>query len=109
MIILKIDLVIHKNFLTMISISLFYSCEKVFAQKKYTNYKEKFNETSSPEKEYFYRYQIMEDITDADYAYVKRVYLDFLKKTVGDSHDLYVQKDTLLRADVYENFRNMFL
>ena len=26
---------------------------------------------------------------------------------VGDYHDLYVQSDTLLLEDVYENFRNM--
>ena len=26
---------------------------------------------------------------------------------VGDYHDLYVQSDTLLLQDVYENFRNM--
>ena len=28
---------------------------------------------------------------------------------IGDYHDLYVQSDTLLLADVYENFRNMCL
>ena len=27
---------------------------------------------------------------------------------VGDYHDLYVQSDTLLLEDVYENFRNVF-
>ena len=34
---------------------------------------EKFNETSSPEKEDFYSLLYMEDITDADYACTKRV------------------------------------
>ena len=34
---------------------------------------EKFNETSSPEKEDFYSHLNMEDITDADYAHAKRV------------------------------------
>ena len=30
-------------------------------------------------------------------------------KNLGKYHDLYVQSDTLLLADVYENFRNMCL
>ena len=38
---------------------------------------EKFNETMSPEKENFYSHLNMENITDADYAQVKRVCTDF--------------------------------
>ena len=49
----------------------------------------------------------MEDITDADYAHAKRVCKDFEIKTLGEYHDLYVQSDTLLLVDVFENFRNM--
>ena len=37
---------------------------------------EKFNEATLPEKE-FYSNLNMEDITDADYIYVKRVCKDF--------------------------------
>ena len=51
----------------------------------------------------------MEDITDADDAQVKRVCKDFEIKNLGEYHDLYVQSDTLLLADVFENFRNMCL
>ena len=51
----------------------------------------------------------MEDITDADYAHAKRVCKDFEIKNLGEYHDLYVQSDTLLLADVFENFRNMCL
>ena len=51
----------------------------------------------------------MEDVTDADYARVKRVCKDFDIKNLGEYHDLYVQSDTLLLGDVFENFRNMCL
>ena len=51
----------------------------------------------------------MEDITDADYAHPKRVCKDFEIKNLGEYHDLYVQIDTLLLADAFENFRNMCL
>ena len=68
---------------------------------------EKFNETSLPEKEDFYSHLNTEDITDADYAHAKRVCKDFEIKKIGEYHDLYVQSDTLLLADVFENLRNM--
>ena len=70
---------------------------------------EKFNETLLPKKEDFYSHLNMEDITDADYAHAKRVCKDFEIKNLGEYHDLYVQSDTLLLADVFENFRNMCL
>ena len=70
---------------------------------------EKFNETLLPEKEDFYSHLNMEDITDADYAHAKRVCKDFEIKNLGEYHDLYVQSDTLLLADVFENFRNTCL
>ena len=67
---------------------------------------EKFNETSLPEKD-FYSHLNMEDITDVDYAHAKRVCKDFEIKRLGEYHDLCVQSDTLLLADVFESFRNM--
>ena len=49
----------------------------------------------------------MEDITDADYTHAKRACKDFKIKNLGEYHDLYVQRDTVLLVDVFENFRNM--
>ena len=49
----------------------------------------------------------MEGITDVDYRLGKTVFEYLINKNLGDSHDLYVQSDTLLLADVFENFRNM--
>ena len=80
---------------------------KVIYPYEYMDDWEKFNETSLPEIEDFYSHLNMEDITDADYAHAKRVCKDFEIKKIGEYHDLYVQSDTLLLADVFENLRNM--
>ena len=70
---------------------------------------EKFNETLLPEKEDFYSDLHMDDITDADYAHPKRVCKDFEIKYLGEYHDFYDQSNTLLLANVFENFRNTCL
>ena len=62
---------------------------------------EKYDEKSLPDKEYFYSTLNMENIDDIDYRHGNNV------KNPGEYHDLYVQSDTLLLADVFENFRNM--
>ena len=67
----------------------------------------RFDETSLPDKEAFYSNLNMEDITNVDYRHGKTVFEYLINKNLGDYHDLYVQSDTLLLADVFENFRNM--
>ena len=68
---------------------------------------ERFDETSLPDKEAFYSSLNMEDITDVDHRHAKRVFRILNNKSLGDYHDLYIQSDTLLLADVFEKFRNM--
>ena len=51
----------------------------------------------------------MGDIIAADYMYAKRVCKDFETKNLGEYHNLYIKNDTLLLADVFENFRKMCL
>ena len=70
---------------------------------------ERFNETSLPSKESFYSNLNMEDIDDIDYRHGNNVFNKFKLNNLGDYHDLYVQSDTLLLADVFENFRDMCL
>ena len=45
-------------------------------------------------------------ITDVNYRQAKKVFKEFKMNSLGYYHDLYVQSDTLLLADVFENFRN---
>ena len=66
---------------------------------------DKFNETSIPSKESFYSNLTMENITETDYIHANNVFKTFKLNNLGDYHDLYVQSDTLLLADVFENFR----
>ena len=67
---------------------------------------DRFDETSLPDKEAFYSSLNLEDITDVDHRHAKRVFKSLNNKNLGDYHNLYVQSDTLLLADVFENFRN---
>ena len=68
---------------------------------------ERFNETSLPSKEDFYSNLNMEDIDVIDYRHGNKVFERFKLENLGQYHDLYVQSDTLLLADVFENFRDM--
>ena len=70
---------------------------------------ERCNETSLPNKESFYSNLNLENIDDIDYRHVNNVFKRFKLKNLGEYHDLYVQSDTLLLADVFENFRNTCL
>ena len=62
----------------------------------YENEWEKFNETSLPEEEEFYRNLNIADITDANYMHAKRFCRDFKMKDLGEYNDFCLKKDTLL-------------
>ena len=65
-----------------------------------------FKEESLPDKESFYSELNNEHITDEDYAHAQKVRDTFKIKNLGEYHDLYVQSDTLLLANVFESFRD---
>ena len=66
---------------------------------------EKFNETLRPPKEAYHSKLNEEGISDANYAHVQKIWEILELKKQGEYHDLYVQWDTLLLADVFQNFR----
>ena len=67
---------------------------------------EKFNETESPPKKYFYSNFNLGNISDKDCKQIQKVWETFEIKSLDEYQDLYVQCDTFLLADVFENFRN---
>ena len=74
---------------------------------EYADTWERFSEISLPSKEDFYSNLNMEDISDIAYRHANNVFKRFKLQNLGDYHDLYVQSDTLLLADVFNNFRDM--
>ena len=67
---------------------------------------EKFDETWLPEKGNFYRHLSMEALL-IETMRMRRVCKDFEIKSLREYHDLYVQGNTLLLADVFETFWSM--
>ena len=51
---------------------------------------ERFDETSLPDKKYFYSELNLADITHKDYSHAQKVFEE-LCTDVGDYHDLYAQ------------------
>ena len=67
---------------------------------------ERLNETPLPDKEALYSKLYLEEITDESYIHAQKVFEEFTIKNLAKYHDLYVQSDTLLLADIFENFKN---
>ena len=70
---------------------------------------DRFSEKALPDKDSFYSSLTMEDISKTDYVHANNVFKKFGMNNLGDYHDLYVRSDTLLLADIFENFRQSCL
>ena len=73
---------------------------------KYMDSWKRFKEESLPDKESFYSELYKEHVTDEDYTHAQKVWDTFRTKNFGEYHDLYVQSDTTLLADIFESFRD---
>ena len=68
---------------------------------------DKLNATRLPPKEAFYSKLNDVDISETDYQHAQKVWETFEMKAMRDYHDLYLESDVLLLADVFENFRDV--
>ena len=105
---LKSNLRTHLSFVITINKFILLLRKGVYPDE-YMNDWEKFNETTLSEKEKFYSNLNMEDITDTGCMNAKRVCKDFEIKNLGEYHELYLKSDTLILADVFQNFRKISL
>ena len=69
----------------------------------------RFKEETLPDNKYFDSELNKDSITAEERARAQKVWDTFKIKNLGDHHDLYVQSDTALLADVFENFRDKCL
>ena len=79
---------------------------KVVYPYEYMDSWEKFDKTILPAKEAFSSNLSFDDINDEVYLQAKKTEGEFEIKNLDEYHNLHVQTDTLLLADVFENFRN---
>ena len=69
----------------------------------------KFQETQLPPKESFYNDLSKKDISNEDFEFVHKLWETFNLKNLGELHDLYMETDALLLADVFESYRKSIL
>lgn len=69
----------------------------------------KLNQNSLPREEEFDTKLNRTSISEEDYEHAKKVFNVFKIGTKREYHDLYLEADVLLLADVFENFRDILV
>ena len=70
---------------------------------------DKFEEKRLPSKDEFYSKLNMSGISEKNHQHACKVWNEFGLKNMGDYHDLYLETDVLLLANVFESFRKVCL
>ena len=63
---------------------------------------DRFSETTLPPKSSFYSKLNMSGVSNQDYEHASTVQRDFGIRNLGEYHDLYLQTDIILLANVFE-------
>lgn len=69
----------------------------------------RFQETTLSPQQVFFNDLDGKTVSDQDYLHAQWVWDVFNIQTLGQYHDLYMETDVHLLADVFENFRNLCL
>ena len=75
----------------------------------YMDSPKRLEETQLPPKKAFYSKLTKQKCSDENYKHAQKIWKEFNMKTMKDYHDLYLELDVLLLADVFENFREVCL
>ena len=76
---------------------------------RYMNSFDRFHESSLPSKNSFYNDLEEAHISEEDYLHAETVWNVLKIQNLGEYHDLYMETDVHLLADVFENFRDLCL
>jgi hypothetical protein len=76
---------------------------------RYMNSFKRFEESSLPPQKAFYNDLDGKTVSDQDYLHAQRVWDVFKIQNLGQYHDMYMETDVHLLADVFENFRSLCL
>ena len=70
---------------------------------------EKFEESCLPPKEKFYNDLSKTHISEDEHEFIQELWETFKLKNLGELHDLYMETDVLLLADIFQEFRHFSL
>ena len=76
---------------------------------EYMDSSKKFSENKLPDRCKFFSSLKYKCISEKDYLKANKIWNVFIMNTVGDYHDLYLETDVLLLANVFEKFINTSL
>ena len=99
----------HDNFIHFLSDE---ETAKLLLQKNvypydYMSDEGKFLETRLPPKEAFYSSVRGSNVSDEDYSHACNVFNSLNVRNLGEYSDIYLRRDVLLLADIFENFRKV--
>ena len=83
--------------------------KRIYPYEYMDNWGRFFEEISLPPVSSFYSKLNMSEVSDQDYKHACKVSRDFRIRNLGEYHDLYLQTDVILLANIFKSFRKVCL